>query len=181
MLRFTSRALSGSAGLLLLLSLAACGPGKDQFAPACPVPGLVRPLSELSRYNGGVVDLRNLIIRARIVDITGQCEPGDNARTVVATAQVVVEAMRGPAMQGEGYSLPVFIAVTDAGTIYDKKLFSLPVQFAQNVDTVRATGQEIRMEIPVSPQKSAAAFGIIAGFQLTPQEIAAWRRDNPQR
>jgi hypothetical protein len=93
----------------------------------------------------------------------------------------VVDAARGPAMQGDAISLPVFVAVTDSGGIYDKKLFWLPVAFAPNVDTARATGQEVRMEIPITPQKSAAAYGIVAGFQLTPAEIAIWRRDNPRR
>jgi hypothetical protein len=37
------------------------------------------------------------------------------------------------------------------------------------------------MEIPITPQKTAAAYGIVAGFQLTPEEIAIWRRDNPRR
>lgn len=175
------RCLRGLTLALLAFGLASCGPGKGQFAPACPVPGLVKPLADLSRYRGASTDLRELVVRARIVDITGNCEPGDNANTVVTTAQVVVDVMRGPAMQGDAISLPVFVAVTDTGTIYDKKLFWLPVQFAPNVDTARAIGQEVRMEIPVTPQKSAAAYGIIAGFQLTPEEIANWRRDNPRR
>jgi hypothetical protein len=175
------RRLRAMALVLLAFALASCGPGKGQFAPVCPVPGLVKPLADLTRYRGTSTDIRQLVIRARIVDITGNCEPGDNANTVVTTAQVVVDAMRGPAMQGDAISLPVFIAVTDSGTIYDKTLFWVPVQFPPNVDTARAAGKEVRMEIPITPQKSAAAYGIIAGFQLTPEEIAIWRRDNPRR
>jgi hypothetical protein len=164
---------------LLALGLTSCGPGKGQFAPACPVAGLVRPLSELSRYRGASRDLRELVVRARIVDITGDCEPGDN-NSVVTTARVVVDALRGPAMQGDAIQLPVFVAVTYGGAIYDKTLFWLPIEFPPNVDGARATGNAVRMEIPVTQQQSAAAFGIIAGFQLTPEEIAAWRRANPQ-
>lgn len=165
---------------LVAFGLASCGPGKGQFAPACPVPGLVRPLQELSRYRGASTDLRELVIRARIIDIVGKCEPGDNANSVVATVNVVVDALRGPAMQGDAISLPVFVAITNSGTIYDKTLFWLPVQFPPNVDGARVIGKEVRMVIPVTPQKTAAAYGVIAGFQLTPAEIAAWRRDNPQ-
>lgn len=175
------RRLRAMAPALLGLALASCGPGKGQFAPACPVPGLVKPLSELSRYRGTSTDLRELVVRARVVDITGNCEPGDSASTVVTTVQVVVDVARGPAMQGDAISLPVFVAVTDAGAIYDKTLFWLPVQFPPNVDTARVTGKEVRMEIPITPQKTAAAYGIVAGFQLTPEEIAIWRRDNPRR
>src|ERR1700677_2120508 len=135
--------------VLIACTLASCGPGKNQFAPVCPVPGLVKPLAELSRYRGTSTDLRELIVRARIVDITGTCEPGDNANTVVTTAQVVIEATRGPAMEGDAVSLPVFLAIADSATISDKTLFWVPVAFTRNVDTIRTTGKEVRMEIPV--------------------------------
>jgi hypothetical protein len=175
------RCLRALTLVLLAFGLASCGPSKGQFAPACPVPGLVKPLAELSRYRGTSTDIRELVVRARIVDITGSCEPGDGANSVVTTAKVLVDAMRGPAMQGDAISLPVFVAVTDSGAIYDKTLFWLPVEFPPNVDTAHASGQEVRMEIPITQQKSAAAYGITAGFQLTPEEIAIWRRDNPRR
>ena len=71
---------------------------------------LVRPLAELTRYGGSSQDARDLVIRARIIDVTGKCEPGDD-ETIVTRAQVVVEATRGPAMQGDAIGLPVFIAV----------------------------------------------------------------------
>jgi hypothetical protein len=83
-------------------------------------------------------------------------------------------------MQGDAVGLPVFIAVSDSGAILDKTLFSMPVAFAGNVDSARVASQEVRMEIPVTPQKSGAAYGIIGGFQLSPEEVAAWRRNNPR-
>jgi len=168
--------------LLTALVLASCGAEKMQFAPACPAPGLVKPLAELDRYRPGSQDVRDLIVRARIVDITGKCEPGDNEHTIVTTVKVVVEVARGPAMEGLDYNLPVFVAVTDSasGAILDKTLFTLPVEFVRNVDLARATSNEVRMEIPVTPQKSGAAYGVIAGIQLSPDEVAAWRRNNPR-
>jgi hypothetical protein len=167
--------------LLIALALASCGGlEKNQFAPACPAPGLIKPLVELDRYRPGSQDLRDLIVRARIVDINGKCEPGDTPRTVVTIAQVVIEVARGPAMEGLDYYLPVFVAVTDgeSGAILDKALFNLPVEFVRNVDLARAASKEVRMEIPVTPEKSGAAYGIVAGFQLSPEEVAAWRRNN---
>jgi hypothetical protein len=168
------------AAPVLALAVASCGPAQNQFAPACPVPGLVKPLSELTRYRSASQDLPDLVIRSRIVDIAGKCQEGDSRNTVVAFVQVVVDATRGPAMQGDAIALPVFVAITDADAIQDKKLFYLPVEFPPNVDTARAASPEIRMEIPVTTQKTAAAYGVIAGFQLTPEEVAAWRRNNPR-
>jgi hypothetical protein len=167
-------------GLILLagIGLGSCGPAKNQFAPACPVPGLVRPLVELTRYRGASHDVRDLVVRARIADIAGKCEPGDDKNSIVTTIQVVVDATRGPAMEGNRIGLPVFVAVTDSGTILDETRFFLPVEFLNNVDSVRTGSKEVRMEIPVTPQKSGAAYNLIAGFQLTPDEVAAWRRDH---
>jgi hypothetical protein len=177
---YLTRCLRAAALPLIAFTLGSCSSDKPRFAPACPVPGLVRPLAELARYRGGSQDIRDLVVRARIIDITGTCEPGDDNTTVVATAQLVVDVTRGPAMQGGGVSLPVFVAVTESGVILDKTLFDLPVEFVRNVDNARAASKEIRMEIPVTPQKSGAAYGIVGGFQLTPGEVAAWRRNNPK-
>jgi hypothetical protein len=164
-------------GTLVLMS---CGLQNNQFPPVCPVPGLVKPVSELARFRPGSQDIRDLVVRARIVDIIGRCEPGDSSHQIVTTVQVVTEVARGPGMQGQEYDLPVFVAVTDStsGAILDKTLFNMPIDFQRNVDLAHATSREVRMEIPVSPQKSGAAYGIVAGFQLTPDEVAAWRRNN---
>jgi hypothetical protein len=166
------------APALILLALGSCVPERGKFAPACPVPGLLKPLTDIARFRGASRDVRDLIVRARIVDIDGKCEPGDNPNTVVTTVQVVVDATRGPAMEGDAIGLPVFVAITEGDAIGDKALFSMPVEFKQNVDTVRVASKEIRMEVPVTPQKSAAAYSLVAGFQLTPDEVAEWRRDN---
>jgi hypothetical protein len=172
------RPLRIAPSLLIMLAVGSCGPAKNQFAPACPVPGLLKPLSEIVRYRAGAVDIRDLVVRARIVNVTGTCEPGDNVNTIVAKAQLVVEAQRGPAMQGGAVAVPAFIAITEGDTVLDKSLFSMAIEFAPNVDTARASSREVRMEIPITAQKSGAAYGIVGGFQLTPDEVAAWRHNN---
>jgi hypothetical protein len=176
----THTVLRAAPVLLIALALGSCGPRVDQFAPACPVPGLLKPLAELARYRGASRDFRDLIVRARVTDITGKCQPGDDKNTLATTVQVVVDATRGPAMDGDAIGLPVFVAVTDSGAVRDKVEFSMPVAFPHNVDTSRAVSKEVRMEIPISAQKSGAAYGVIAGFQLTPDEVAEWRRNHPR-
>ncbi len=162
--------------LLAPLLAAACAPGRGQFAPVCPVPGLVKPLSELTRYRAGSRDLRDLEVRARIVDIAGTCKPGRTG-TVAVSVKVVAEAVRGPGASSEAYRLPVFVAVTEGADIRDKTLFWLPVEFPRGRNTVRAASEEIEMELPVAQNVTAAAYGIVAGFQLTPEEVEAFRRD----
>jgi hypothetical protein len=161
--------------LLAMLALGACGAVEHKFPPACPVPSLRPPLDEITRYNGAQ-DLRNMVVRARVHDVAGKCEWGDKG-IVVATVQVVVDAQRGPAMTGDAISLPVFVAVIDGSAVRDEQRFYMPVVFQPNIDTVRALSKGVRMELPITPQKSAAAYNVLAGFQLSPEEVAAWRRD----
>ena len=175
-----TRLLRIAPTLLLALAVGSCGPAKNQFAPACPVPGLLKPLSEIVRYRPGSMDVRDLIVRARIVDITGTCEPGEDANTVVATAQLVLEAQRGPGMQGNAVAVPAFVAIAEGDRVLDKSLFNMAIEFPPNVDAARAVSRQVRMEIPVTPTKSGAAYSIVGGFQLTPDEVAAWRRDHPR-
>jgi hypothetical protein len=49
------------------------------------------------------------------------------------------------------------------------------VRFPANVGSVRVVSPPIDMTFPVNASKSGAAYGIIAGFQLTPEEMAANR------
>jgi hypothetical protein len=163
--------------LLIVPLLGSCGPGKDVFAPACPAPGLVKPLAELTRYRPGSQDLRDLVIRAQVVNIAGKCTQGESKNTVLVTVQVVADAARGPAMEGRTYDLPVFVALADAYGVRDKILFTLPFEFPPNVDTAHAVSREFEMELAVTPKISGAAYGLIAGFQLTPEELATYRRN----
>jgi len=174
----TARARVLRRGLLALLAIvpAACGPERDTFAPACPVPGLMKPLDVLTRSRGGSPDIRDLAVQARIADVPGRCEPGENKSLVNVTAQIVVEATRGPGMAGDTAQLPVFLAVLRGDAVLDKKSIDLTVAFPRNVDSVRVASQEVNMVLPVSPTQSAATYSIVAGFQLTPEEIAAARR-----
>jgi hypothetical protein len=79
-------------------------------------------------------------------------------------------------MQGRDAEVPVFIAVTEGETVRDKKVFPLHLTFPPNVDRLTITSPDIDMDLPVSAEKSGAAYSIIAGFQLTPDELAANRQ-----
>jgi len=157
---------------LLLPLLAGCAPPRDAFAPPCPQPSFPRALADLTRYNGSGRDLTDLVLRARLLRLDGSCEAGDTKGTVVANITVSVEAVRGPALSGNQADLPVFVAVMDGGRILDKKIYTLRASFDSGVQKVIAKSPRISVVLPVSQAKSAAAYGIVAGFQMTPAERA---------
>lgn len=172
----TARALALLVPLVVPLLAASCGPGRNEFAPFCPVPDIPRQIGELTRYRGGSGQPADLIVRARIFDVSGDCKPGKAKNQVLATAAVALEVSRGPAMDGRLYTLPVFLAVTDAQAIYDEAEIPLIVEFPPGVEGIKVRTPPRDIDLPVSVRRTAATYALIAGFRLTPEEIAAVRR-----
>jgi hypothetical protein len=129
-----------------------------------------------SNAPGGPYDLTDLVLHARIVGMNGTCKEGDKKSQLAVTVNVGVELTRGPAMAGRDSDVPVFAAVTDGDTIIDKRTYTMRMAFPSNVDRITLSPGELTMVLPVSATKSGAAYTIIAGFQLTPEQMMQSRR-----
>jgi hypothetical protein len=162
----------------LLLPLFGCGPARNTFAPACPTARLIPALADLTRYAGPGPghDLTDLILQARVTAVNGKCFAGDDKDVLPASVQVTISVQRGPAMQGREADVPVFLAVTEGDIVRDKRDFPVHIVFPANVDRLVATSKDIDPSLPVSAERSGASYGIIAGFELSPGELAANRR-----
>jgi hypothetical protein len=162
----------------LVLPLFGCGPGRTDFAPVCPNARLIPALADVSRYAGPgpTHDLTDLIVQARVASVNGKCQAGDDKSMLSTTVQVSISVQRGPAMKGREADVQVFLAVTEGETVRDKKVFPVHIVFPPNVDRLMIGSGDIDLGLPVSREKSGASYGIIAGFQLSPDELAANRR-----
>ncbi len=176
--------LSRVAPLALVTAmLAGCGPGKNEFAPPCPRQSFVQGLSDLTRHrpNSSGQDLTEMLIQGRLLSLKGECKLADKkSLRVEVTVTMQAEFLRGPAMPAGQTDVPVFLAVTEGDTVLDKQIFPVQVTFPPNVDRVVMTSPEVMMVLPTTAGKSPAAFGIVAGFQLTPDELAASRHRAPR-
>jgi len=169
--------LPRAAALLALLMpvLAGCGGPEDAFAPACPNVGLVRDAADLVRYRGAGRDLTDLVLNGRLTGVGGSCKR-DGSATVVTTVQVGIELQRGPAAPARQAQIAYFVAVLDGDRILDKQVFQLSAEFPANADRLRLSGDSVELRLPVKPDKTAAAYRIQIGFQLTPLELEVNRR-----
>ncbi|HEY3846521.1 MAG TPA: hypothetical protein VGL95_05355 [Acetobacteraceae bacterium] len=169
--------LRAAAFAALLALVSACAPERDQFPPACPGVAFLTPTADLAVFRPGSDgrDLTALMVAGRMQGIQGKCEPGDDKNTVQATVMVGAELTRGPAMPGNSVNVPVYVAVTEGDRILDKHVYTLNATFPSNVDRITVSTPEVFMVLPVSVTKSAAAYSILAGFQLTPDELATSR------
>ena len=167
----------------LLLPLTGCGPGRNQFAPVCPVPRLVPALADVTRYagSGATHDVTDMILQARVVSVRGSCQASDDAAVLPASVQIGLSVQRGPAMPGREADVPVFLAVTEGDAVRDKQIFPVHIVFPPNVDRLTLTSPGIAMALPVSKDVSGASYGIVAGFQLSADELEANRHNSIAR
>lgn len=159
-----------------LAVLASCGPN-DQFAPACPSASLLPQAADLTLYRpGSAHDLTDLVLQGRVVNIDGKCEPGPNQRLLDATVKVTMELTRGPSAPSRTTAVTYFVAVSEGDQILDKHVYSNQVTFPPNIDRLWLVSDPVFMRLPVSPQKSGAAYTVWAGFQFSPAEVAEQKK-----
>jgi hypothetical protein len=163
---------------VLLLPLAGCGPGRNEFAPLCPSARLERSLADLTRFAGAGPghDITDLILQARITQVDGSCQPTDAKTTLGATVRITISVQRGPAMRGREADVPVFVAVAQGDTVRDKQLIPVHLVFPPNDDRLTLTSQPIDLALPVNQDVNGASYQVIAGFQLSPDELSANRQ-----
>jgi hypothetical protein len=168
-----------------LVLLASCGPGKDEFAPVCPVATPLWQAADLARFRdesaAANADVRDLILSGHIVAMPAKCQPGDKPNQLAADVSITLQLTRGPAMEGRAADVPVFLAVAEGDKILDKQVFPQHFVFPSGLDQVTWTSNPVHLVFPVSPTKTGAAYTVLAGFQLTPQELSLNRARAPQR
>ncbi len=166
-------------GCLALGGLAGCEDDTPKFPPACPSLGLLRDAADLTRYAGSGRDLSDLLVDARITAVPARCERGPRG-IVKATLQVTLDVTRGPAAHGQPLVIPYFVAVTEGDRVLDEQDYASPAALPPNVDRTQFTSDDIVLNLPVTPSKSAAAYQIYVGFRLSPDELAINRERGPR-
>lgn len=169
---------------LALLALAGCSDTKA-FAPPCPQLSFLPEGADLARFNGPGRDITDLVVEARLDGVpasTGACRWTDKTHTSVSVSmQVAMTVARGPAMQGRSAIIPWFVAVAQDRDILDRQVYALRADFPSNVDHTGLVSQPVELKLPVSAEKSAAAYRVWISLQLTPDELQYNRSHAAQR
>ena len=79
-------------------------------------------------------------------------------------------------MSGRDVDVPVFVAVTRGQDVLDKQMLPVHITFPPNVDRVAMTSQPINLSLPVGDGVNGPSYRVIAGFQLTQEEVDANRQ-----
>jgi hypothetical protein len=176
-------ALLVAAGLIGVLPLmAACsgngGKGPEAQAAADTTPALVCPkvsipdeTREVTQFrSGGARDMTDVVSRAAVLQYDGGCEFDDAGVTV--NLNLLLGAERGPAARDAQGAYQYFVAITNpAGQIIGKQQFDTTIAFSPNVGK-GTSAEELVQKIPLAKGATAAGYGILVGFQLTPEQLA---------
>ena len=157
-------------------SLAACGPARNEFPPPCPNAGILAEAADFDRYRGegpGPHDLTDLELHGRIVGVKGSCVLPGGRSALSVSVSVTVELTRGPAMQGRSAQIDYFITELQGTSIIDKQSLVSTVTFPPNVDRMTLGSGDLKLALPVTPEKTGASYTVLVGFQLTPAEMEA--------
>jgi hypothetical protein len=171
--------LPALAAVAVAASVAGCGDNQPKFAPACPGLSLLRDAADLTRFRPGGRDVTDMVLDARITAVPAACSNG-GPNKVKATLNVTTEVARGPAARGRTADFTYFVAVTEGGRVLDEQDYPVRATFPANTEHVVLTGDDIDLVLPVTREKSAAAYQIYVGFRLTPDELAYNRKRGPR-
>ncbi len=169
--RMAGRAAPALAAVFSFGLLAGCSAPADKFPPACPQLKLLRDTADLTRVRGAGTDISDLIIDARIDAIPATCSDGPKG-SVLAKIKVLMTAARGPAATSAAVALPYLVTVALGEQLIEQQYFVAAGSFPSNVDRVSVTGDEIELQIPVTPERAASAYTIYVSFRLTAAELA---------
>ena len=159
------------AALLLAGLASSCGPAPDQFAPECPGLAVLRDGGEITRFANTGRDATDMVLKAKITAVPAKCQR-DGRTAVLSTLNVQADVARGPAAKADSTPATYFIAVMDGNKVLQQRDFLLTAQFPPNADKTTFKSEDIELTVPVSAEKSAAAYQIYVGFRLSAEELA---------
>ena len=163
-----------------LAALGGCGTSGDQTLPPCPAVSILGDAADLTRYRSASQDIIDMVLAGRITGLSGTCKLAKDGKGVLTTVNIGRDLTRAAAAPARAADASFFVALTKGDEITSKQVFPLHVQFPPNTDRVRLSGDQIEVQVPNAGKGGAAAYRVLVGFELTPQELATNRKRAPR-
>jgi hypothetical protein len=144
----------------------------DPNVGPCPVAGVLYDANRVAEVKG-VERHENVGFTGQIERVRGFCRYiKDNPITM--EIEIDFAFGRGPKAEGDTHTYPYFVSVTRRDrNVLAKDVSNITVKFPKGADVVRQTEKVDGIVIPrATPTVSGTNFEVIAGFELTPDELA---------
>jgi len=179
---------------LVLLTLVACASDNDksdkqkaekETKPAeavlntedliCPQVAILQEAQEMFDYGGEKPDPAQLVAKARMRDIVGDCAyrkgNSDKKKDGIDISFVIHSvAARGPRLGGAQATFPYFIAVVDPSEdILNRQVITAQYKFSSS-DKVAFDDEKMHIFIPLptSEQQSGPDYRVLVGYEVLP-------------
>ena len=123
-------------------------------------------------------DLTDVLWTAEIIGVNSKCEYVENG--IVLDTPMVVRVEKGPALNRNEISLPMFIALTRTNAkMIDKARFDLRVVFKDGSSVVDHYDTIPGSFLQPDDGKDGSYYETIIGFQLSPSQLRYNRSQKP--
>jgi hypothetical protein len=154
---------------MLLLALAGC----SQKIVVCPIPAILADTSSVTVMRPGTApDLANELYTVTLTNAEADCVFNQSTAVVRASMDLTFHATRPPSRDGATYAVPYFVVVHENSKIFAKRLYTLRLTFAPGAATADITQAPDDTSIRISNGKLPWNYQLLAGFQMTPEQIA---------
>jgi hypothetical protein len=167
LMRFSLSRLALAGALLLPLL------GCSTKIAVCPVPAILADTQSVTVFRPGTApDMANELYTVSLINAQGDCTYNTSQNLVKASLDLTFRATRAPQAQAATYSVPYFVAVTENAKIYTKRLLYLKFTFAAGAAVATITQSPDDIQLRVSNGKLPWNYEELAGFQMSPDQIA---------
>lgn len=144
---------------------------EELLADDCPSVEVVPSLSVKNDFgSSGTIAEDYLVYRARMSKLASECKHQSGSVSVNLTLNI--EAFKGSAQTGQSIEAPFFVAVTAPnGDILAKEIFKSTVQFKSG-ELSGLKSEALSQIIPLPDKSIGSKYKVLAGFQLTQDELA---------
>jgi len=158
------------AALLAVILLAGCTSAAKQLN--CPgTAALVDASTQTIFRQGTTPDPGNVLYAVRIVRVKSECDIDKGAHKADTSLDITFRATRAPTGDAVPYTVPYFVAVTQADRIIGKQSFSVQFTFAPGQAAVEFTDTVASTVVHPDKDKHPYDYQILVGLPLTKEQL----------
>jgi len=166
---FKARGLPLAALLAATLLTGCTNAAKQALCPG--IAALVDASSQTVFRDNAAPDPGNVAYTVQIISAKGSCDTDKKAQTADSKFDVSFRATRAPTGTAVQYTVPYFVAVTQADRIINKQSFSVEFSFAPGQAVVDFTDTVASTTIIADKGKHPFDYQILVGLPLTKEQL----------
>lgn len=116
-------------------------------------------------------DPSSVIYTARMTNVATRCDLDKRRAEADTRVEVTFEVTRPPGGEAGTYRIPYFVAVTNEGTIIDKQIHWVELEFRQGETGTSASDAIDSWVVHFVKPKQSYEYHLVAGFQLTQAQL----------